>query len=823
MDPLSIFAAVLTIVGAVTTSLKAVKTFQHAPREYDELAEEHKQIRMVANHINTLTEYREFPDVDISVCLSRTRTKLGDAQAVIEERLAQRARKGVFSLRRNILLHRRSHIVQLTRDLNCIRHDLTATLDILNLSSVVQVHDHLQNLLANSHAPIQRLRMERHTPEVSSWTSTRLTERESSQLEDKQLVRIVGEVVWGIEQDRNDPPSSRLESGGLAWGAAQQLDELDSTSPNSPGGANDNQRAAAQQPKIVIPELEEHRPQNDLAEDMEALTVCIGAASEFSQDLSDSIADQYFYTPCSSMLDNQFELSSSFFPEQYVTDGPFNERIAVLVMSELEYIGEQRLDMYYLLFAETPRCWKRVAVSATSLIGSEEAVMSAVSTANSPDAAWKILPGVVQPLLEGVLSSVDLADTVTKVSICLKLQASAQLGFDPTTVIVEEDIEEARACESYSYLKDIDDMGCAQYLESEIVVYHRMSSSSYLVQAESQICIEWKAPFGGTAGPRNHSFQTWINNLRLLRHLEGCEGVTKFVGVVVDDSRTHIKSYLQEYVGLGIKHTFEKVQAKGKTLSWTTRENWAKQIINAVAQVHRRGVVIQSDSLSLWSIGVNDQKNVFLTSLGLGAKQDHYGLMAPEFRQSADSAVMHHEETFRSDIFRLGLTLYQLAEHVHTYYKIHCERAGCTTIPIHRCIAEHCNPVNLPRCSPEVPSYFNDIIAACRCADPRKRLPAASLLKLFPPRTASELDSGEDDSLLRDIITPSDPCYFSITCNGCGSLTTDLHYHCNACHCANFDICAKCLSDGISCDDDTHTLTRRVLKDRKIVNDSESA
>ncbi|KAI9760936.1 MAG: hypothetical protein M1835_000075 [Candelina submexicana] len=106
MDPLSISAAVLIIVGAVTASLKAVKTFQHAPQAFDELAEELEQIKVVANHINTLTEYREFPDVDISVCLSRTRTNMGDAQAVFEERLAQRARKGVFSLRRNILLHR---------------------------------------------------------------------------------------------------------------------------------------------------------------------------------------------------------------------------------------------------------------------------------------------------------------------------------------------------------------------------------------------------------------------------------------------------------------------------------------------------------------------------------------------------------------------------------------------------------------------------------------------------------------------------------------------------------------------------------------------
>lgn len=115
--------------------------------------------------------------------------------------------------------------------------------------------------------------------------------------------------------------------------------------------------------------------------------------------------------------------------------------------------------------------------------------MAAFSSTSSSKHAWRMFPEAVEPFLEGlgeVLSSVDLAASITRVSLCLELQDSGQLAFDPSRISIAEDVEEARFCESYKYLQDIEDMGCAQYLESEIVIYEAISSSTFRVLVESQ-------------------------------------------------------------------------------------------------------------------------------------------------------------------------------------------------------------------------------------------------------------------------------------------------------------------------------------------------
>ena len=144
MDPLSVSTAILTILNAVSVTIKAVEAFRNAPKELEKLMEELEHITNVANHINALTKCRDFPDVNLSLCLSRAHAKLGNAQAVVEKRLAQKTHKGVFSLRLTTWLHQKSHIEQLTQDLMCMRHDLTATLDILNLSVLISTAEMIE-------------------------------------------------------------------------------------------------------------------------------------------------------------------------------------------------------------------------------------------------------------------------------------------------------------------------------------------------------------------------------------------------------------------------------------------------------------------------------------------------------------------------------------------------------------------------------------------------------------------------------------------------------------------------------------------------------
>lgn len=570
----------------------------------------------------------------------------------------------------------------------------------------------------------------------------------------------------------------------------------------------------------TVPE-EDHRCLTDLEADTEAVEIYLDSMSQLSEDLSDALLHE-FYTPCSSLPDYHFEMSSTFFPEQYTPDGPFNERTAVLSMVELGLREGTRLDKYFLLFAKTPRHWQRVTVSAsftnTTFQGTS---IASVSAGQTLEHSYKTLPGAVQPLLEGLLVSSELFESVTNVSIDLQVQDSGQVGFDPARARLAEDVEEARVCETSRYLQDIEDIGCPQFLESEIVIYFRISSSSYLVLAESQVCIERKMPFAGIDASDGNALEAFIDDMRLLHQLRACEGVAGFVGVVVDDERKQLKSFLQECPQRGsLQQILEIAEAEGRSLSWSRRQRWVRQIIKAVSDVHARGIV--SGCLELGAIGVDARDNIMLTTFKSTGRHwpNRRGYLPPELRRSVapGALVTNQKLTFRTDIFQLGLVLWLLAEHSSTVCGIYCRKALCSTTPRYTCTAEHSNPVALPRCAADVPAYINNMISICRSENPEDRLPAAKLLAFFP-NLDHHAPSSFEGPMSPSSFSLSDRFSFSVNCDECGSLTTDIHYHCNVCSLGDFDICPKCFSGGVHCFDIRHGLIKRVMRAGKIVND----
>ena len=171
--------------------------------------------------------------------------------------------------------------------------------------------------------------------------------------------------------------------------------------------------------------------------------------------------------------------------------------------------------------------------------------------------------------------------------------------------------------------------------------------------------------------PTNRSLYT----VQLLHCLKGISGIPKFAGVVVDSKGQQLKSYLKEMPGKGWMFDLLSNGLKQRQpLPWCRRERWAKEIIEAVKQVHSRGfvvgtlgdvndlpVVIDSpDRATLWN---------FHNKLWVRDSQDGY--LPPEYRQPAPifpkfSAQQLVEETApatpRSDIFHLGMVLWLLAE-----------------------------------------------------------------------------------------------------------------------------------------------------------------
>ncbi|KAH8820931.1 putative next to BRCA1 gene 1 protein [Xylogone sp. PMI_703] len=80
--------------------------------------------------------------------------------------------------------------------------------------------------------------------------------------------------------------------------------------------------------------------------------------------------------------------------------------------------------------------------------------------------------------------------------------------------------------------------------------------------------------------------------------------------------------------------------------------------------------------------------------------------------------------------------------------------------------------------------------------------------------------SQEREDAIREIAeSPAPPLsIFSVYCNNCNSPIPDEHYHCSTCDDGDFDLCQKCIDNGVTCHGDDHWMIKRYVKNGKVVN-----
>ena len=184
-----------------------------------------------------------------------------------------------------------------------------------------------------------------------------------------------------------------------------------------------------------------------------------------------------------------------------------------------------------------------------------------------------------------------------------------------------------------------------------------------------------------------------------------------------------------------------------------------------------------------------------------------------------------------SDIYQLGLLLWRLATSDNKELNpMLCTMAGCTRGSGGKCTEVHADPIQLPPLGEDIPQYFQEIIAACRSADPSERTPAWQLLKMFPRNLAEVAKSyssptgdcatqntkSSDFVLGRARINPPAQLvrlenlfdmYDLITCCSlCGKTASSHHFHCKICTSGDYDLCPECFSRGAHCADLSHFL-----------------
>ncbi|KAL9105835.1 MAG: hypothetical protein Q9227_009043 [Pyrenula ochraceoflavens] len=566
--------------------------------------------------------------------------------------------------------------------------------------------------------------------------------------------------------------------------------------------------------------------------DLSAIDVFLHCVSRFSETQSSLSSDQL----CANFSGSptyQFESRSSYFPEQYSAQSLIDERLFVCAIVESQDYSRPR--RYFILYAETPRRWQRIILSATFESEHKKSVASNDEASVDLEYTSMVLPSPLQCLLKSLLPHMQLYNSVTRVTISLGANESGSMVIKSPGICIDEDLLEIEQSDEQQILQDMEDMGCSRLEESDVVVQSRYSTSRYQVWVKSQAGVEQKLPFA-TAGEKDRGTQIrdFLNDLKLHCALRGCEGVAQLIGIVVDDTKTHLRSYISENPPIAhLSFLMVHMNAKLQKISWPMREQWGRQIIQAVLEVHSRGLII--GMLGLGQVGIRANGTIALNPFSSASvARNVFGEMPLELRETFEknNHILPEMLNFRTDIFQLGHVLWCLTEHTTSITDL-CARHACTASPRYSCTAEHKNPVGLPTSHGEVPSFWNNIIQQCRSADPRDR-PSARRLMDFLNRNQKEkgtwktnyddaahcLMTSSEMKKLCTIYSQNNNC-FLVRCDECYGNAME-YYHCKVCGRGHFDLCLTCHDDrGIRCPGGSeHRMMRRLLKSDGVIVES---
>ncbi|KAI9756364.1 MAG: hypothetical protein M4579_003868 [Chaenotheca gracillima] len=551
---------------------------------------------------------------------------------------------------------------------------------------------------------------------------------------------------------------------------------------------------------------------NDLEEsDSAVIEVFFDCVSRFStRDPHQSIDDlqvSFFGSP-----EYRFELLPSFYPEQYVSGGSISKEVFAVAM--LPSKDNQLTSRYFLSYAETARRWQRVVVCAT--FHGERQQTDTLRVAPSDNHLWgapKTLPSAVHSLLRKLLPSIEFYSSITQISLDLHVGEKGQITAESPRVEVIEDESEMSKSAERDFLQYIDSVCCEQHVESDVVTSSRIGAASYRVYVDSRACVENKVMFASGKKQGNNAFLDYLDTIKHHISLRRCVSVSEFRGVVLDDTKRHLRSYLQEQpMVTSLEILLSVAVSRSKIIPILVRILWARQLVQAIIEIHSQGLV--AGAFNLNSVGIKADGTAVFHRLQCSGKSIHdaSGMAPPELRaghqNDGSSSAVRNKLTFQTDVFQLGLLLWLLMEHVPKDVGYFCAKAACTQIPS-ICMETHANPVELPKCRENVPAYLCDIIRDCRLPDPQSRVSTNELAHVLCSTPQPDITPAEVQQALMPYIGLPNVFQTAIYCDICRDVTTDLQYHCNLCKSGDYDLCPACFEKGGYCLVPEHQLVKR--------------
>ena len=280
--------------------------------------------------------------------------------------------------------------------------------------------------------------------------------------------------------------------------------------------------------------------------------------------------------------------------------------------------------------------------------------------------------------------------------------------------VIEEESEVSEPDER-EFLQYINSVCCKRYVESDIITYSRINSTSYKVYIDSQACVENKVLFAIGKKQGNNTFLDYLDEIKHSISLRRCANVSEFRGIVLDNTRRHLRSYLQELpMFISLEFLLGFATSRSKTIPWLIREHWVRQLIQAIIEIHSQALI--ASVFDLHSVGIRADGTAVFHRLQRSEKclEDCSGKTHPELRNRHRSdhsgSAVRNNLNFQTDMFQLGLVLWLLMAHVPDNMGHFCAKSACTHLPRRTCMAIYANPVVLPECRDNAPAYLCDII-----------------------------------------------------------------------------------------------------------------
>ena len=356
----------------------------------------------------------------------------------------------------------------------------------------------------------------------------------------------------------------------------------------------------------------------------------------------------------------------------------------------------------------------------------------------------------------------------------------------------------------------LDDLGCDQYLEDEIVQVQMLNPPSRFAS-----CVNGAIVYDLRLSDSEPTAEL-LYNIELLHRMKGILGLARLVGIVTDTSRKNLKGYLIEFPRA--RWRIDRI-ALDRSVSWSRRQKWARQLIESVAHLHSQGLVAGMICAYRMPVILNDSDHVhfwyFRDTFVIGRRQGGY--YPPEYqhlRKASSTMTEAHCPilTSKTDIFHLGLMLWTLASQQSLFQSLICTKSNCQKGSL--CNDEsHSKPIALHPLPEAIPQYYKDVMNSCVAEKPEDRPSARELLTKFPAESELQADRLGNlnmgySSGHNDLLAQARGISLSVTCSHCNTdyIQEVNYFHCNGCDFGDFDLCQQCYDKGKHCFDEDHFL-----------------